>query len=335
MVDNVTVQDGDDSTIPSLDENAINDTNPDGSFDDAFEAAFNGVLDNVEAVAPSEVEEEVEELEVSEDTEQSPSDDDEDSDIDTEEDDEEIEEVGEEDAVVGFDEMKNFKFEFDGNHYSANDLKSAIGQLKKQEEARSEVEAVKAEVERERKELESYKAQVQSQHTLTAGAQQLSQMENMYKNLAEERAKALEGKDSHNLTLINTRIDELRMQYEKVQSEVQQAQNQQAYDAAQALDRFGFGELNTDSQRQAAFRDYAFANIPEGLISVINTNPELIAIVEKARLHDKSKKATPKAKLKGSKKTLKGGAAKATPKKTVDPLEEAFFNATSDMEFRS
>ena len=42
-----------------------------------------------------------------------------------------------------------------------------------------------------------------------------------------------------------------------------------------------------------------------------------------------------KAKLKGTRKTLKGGAAKVSKPKSKDPMEAAFFAATQDIDFRN
>ena len=333
MQDNATVQGGDDSTIPSLDEGNILEANPSASFDEAFDNAFDGILDDVEAEVPSVVEEETEEPEVSEGDEQEPSDDD--SNVDTEADEDEAEEVGEERAVVDFDEMKNFEFEIGGKHYSANDLKSALGQLSKQNEAQNEVEAARKQLEDERSEFEAQKVNVQTQHTAAAGAQQLAQISNAFNDLNNQRQKAMDAGDGNKVSLISAQMDNLKSQYAQVQQGVEEAQSKQAVEAAQRLDSLGFGALNTDTQRQAAFVDYAKSNIPAGLIDVVNTNAELLALVEKARLYDKANSEVPKAKLKGAKKTLKGGAAKPPKTKSKDPLEEAFFNATSDMDFRS
>ena len=119
MQDVITTQDGGDSTTPSLGEDTTFEANPTGSLDDAFSEAFEGILDNVEAVAPSEVEEETEEPEVSGDEELDTPDDD--SNVEHEVEEEEAEEVGEEASIVDFDEMKSFKFEIGGKHYSANE----------------------------------------------------------------------------------------------------------------------------------------------------------------------------------------------------------------------
>ncbi len=334
MSNDITTQDGATSTGPSFGEDTF-EVNPTGTLDDAFSNAMNGILDDVEVEAPSEVQEETEELEVSGESDETSTPDD-DSDVKEGDDEEEVKEEGEEEqSLVDYDEMKNFKFEIGGKHYSANDLKSALGQLNKQEEARNEVETARQELQKKEEDFKTYEHKVQTQQHLSAGTQQKAQLTNMYNDLNAKYSKAIEENNSHDVTMLGAQMKQVQDKYNEVESQVQQYQNEQAANAAKQLDSYGFGALNTDKQRQQAFKEYAFSNIPEGLVGVVNTNPELLAIVEKARLYDKSNSEVTKGKLKGSKKTLKGGAAKPPKPKTKDPLEAAFFAATQDMDFRS
>ena len=104
----------------------------------------------------------------------------------------------------------------------------------------------------------------------------------------------------------------------------------QGAQAAQALDKFGFGAINTDMQRQEAFIEYGKKNIPANLIPLIDISPEMLAIVEKARLYEKSNSTSNKGKLKTTKKTLKAGVAKDKPKKTKSQVESAVDSVIDD-----
>ena len=270
--------------------------------------------------APSGGEEKAEELEDSGDeTEEQTETPEDDSDIEDKEPNED-EDTGEEHDVVNYEEMQNYLFEFDGKNYSAGDLKSAIGQLSKQADALNEVEA-------QREELEAAKAvfeEARSSHQrVLAGDQRVAQLQNAYAHLQQQQTKALEDGDGNGLSIINTKLQQIEQEYNNVSGQIDQDRRAQAAAAAQALDNFGFGAINTDTQRQKAFQEYGLSNIPQNLLSLVNVSPEMLVIVEKARLYDKSNSTSNKGKLKATKKTLKAGVSKAKPKKAKSNEEAA------------
>ena len=318
MTEDITTQDQAVSTGLSSGED--NSFAPDDSYEDAFNIAMNGIFDDVEAPAPSKVEEKAEELEDSGDeTEEQTETPEDDSDIEDKEPDED-EDTGEELNVVNYEEMQNYLFELGGKNYSAGDLKSALGQLSKQEEARNEVEA-------QRTELETAKAVFEEQRSshqrVLAGDQRVAQLQNAYANLQQMQSKALEDGNGNELSIINTKLSQLEQEYNNVARQMDQDMSTQAAAAAQALDNFGFGSINTDTQRQEAFIEYGRNNIPQSLISLVNVSPEMLVLVEKARLYDKSNSTSNKGKLKATKKTLKAGVSKAKPKKAKSNEEAA------------
>lgn len=331
MVENTTVPNEVISTDLSLDEGK--NIKSDDFFETAFTNATDGLLEEVEVDTPSEIVEEAKELEnpgdeVTEEVakeQETPGDD---SDI-KDEAPEEAAEVGEEDSIVDFTEMQQHKFEIGGKHYSANDLKAALGQISKQKDALNEVETSRKELEKEKAELKASQEQLQHQQLATAGNQQLAQIRNAYDNFVKQKDQALKENDTNKIVLLNEKINKLVGKYEEVNHKMNESLAKQAQAAAQSLDKYGFGALNTDKQRQEAFKDYAMDNIPKGLISVVNTNPELLALVEKARLYDKNNSAVSKGKLKGTKKTLPGGATK-TKKKVVSKIDTAIDNVLTD-----
>ena len=333
MDNDTTAQNDDTSTNISSGEGNSIDTNPDAFFEQAFLNATDGLLGDVEVNTSSDEEKSTEDLEVSGEAEQeAPGDD---SNIETDTDESESEEVEEALPVVDYDEAKQFQFELDGKLYSVNDFKSWKGQIEKQENARTEVETARQELETQREELAAQRGNLEAAQTVSGGMQQMAQLQNAYNHLNNQRQAAMQKKDGNAVSLIEAQIRDLSTKGQQLQAQVEQAEAQQAQAAADSLDKFGFGSLKTDEQRLKAFQTYAQDNVPPNLIKVVNTNPELLAILEKARLYDKSNGDLPKAKLKGAKVTMKGGAAKSPKRKSKDPLEQAFFNATSDMDFKT
>lgn len=321
------------STAPAND--AVNDLfngNLDQGLGDAFEHAFDGI-----DLAPSEKQVQQPQVDqVSEEEELIPSDDD--SNI-NEDDGEEVEIEEDGDDTVEFEVISSkdfaeqgFKWDYKGKSYSANDIDAALGRQSKQEEARKEVETAQAELEAERKAIEAQRAQVELSQSSIAEQQKLAQLQNAYGDLVKQRDEALNNNDSHNLSLINARLQQVQQAYGQVQTEINNNRQQQAAYAASQLAKFGFGDINTDEQRRQSFVDYANSNIPSNLLNVIDTSPELLAIVEKARLFDKGQTSVSKGKLKPTtKRTLKGRAGKSPvskkPQSNLDRATDAVFES--------
>ena len=153
------------------------------------------------------------------------------------------------------------------------------------------------------------------------GAQQLQAMKGQAEALMEQYNSAASLGNAEEAMKVQAQINQLNAeaskinaQFQEAQANVAQARDQAAAAAAQELSSYGLGDLASDPQRVEAFQEYAMANIPQSVINVVNTNAALLAMVEKARLYDKAHAEKPKAKLKGSSKTLKGTAAKPAPK---------------------
>ena len=104
----------------------------------------------------------------------------------------------------------------------------------------------------------------------------------------------------------------------------------QGAQAAQALDKFGFGAINTDTQRQEAFIEYGKKNVPANLLPFVDVSPEMLVLVEKARLYDKSNSTSNKGKLKTTKKTSKPGVSKDKPKKTKSQVQSVVDSVIDD-----
>ena len=318
MDNNDSVQD--DAVSTGLGSDAVGDAPITVNLDDKLADIFGDVASD----DPSVEEEVIEEtLEVSEEDEQEPSEDvtpDIDTTDEVEETVENVEEGTSELPIVDFDEAKNFLFELDGKTYAIGDLKAAINRQQKGNEAQQEVETARTELDTRAAELDAREASIATRLTMDEDQQKLGQLSAMYRQMEAAKAKAVEANDTSQIVQINEQMGQVIAEAKRTEAQIEEAQIQRGAEAAQRLTDFGFGELNTDTQRQEAFRNYAQANIPNGLIAVVNTNPELLAMVEKARLYDKGQSALKGGKLKGQAKSVKGGAAKApksAPKKST------------------
>ena len=312
---------GDAPTELGLDLDAIPNQTTDAKVDDMFSSLF----PEAAAEAPDQTEEVTDEsLQESEDTqEQLPSDDD--SNIETPTEEEVPEEAAQEElsvelSNVDYDEAKNFKFPVkdsktgEVNYLTIDQINSEVNRARGKDSALNEVETAKEELATKTDELKEFEARVQNSQAISAGNQQLAAYDNALEQVQAAIKEAVKEEDGNKVSLLNQRRLELENGRTGVEHQIQQGQSELAAKAAERMSEFGFGDLNTDKQRQAAFKDYAVGNIPRGLLSVVNTNPELLAMVEKARLYDKAQTSKTSAKLVGTKKTLKGGSAKAAPK---------------------
>ena len=326
------VGDAEVSTLPVNDAVDIVESNLDNKMDEMF----NTLMPEAAKATPSE--ENVADQsndEVSEDAEQETSDDetpDVDNQDETNEDEvEELDAPATLEAVSLADLKENSQgIVVKGKVRSATDIEAAFGRQEKQEQARNEVETEKAQVAEEWAKLEDAKQGLEITKTISTGTKQIAEIDAIGNQLAQMKQKAIADNDSHNVTLINEKLNNLVKSRNELQSNIQKATDQRAVNAAKELSKFGFGELTTDPQRANAFKEYAMKTIPTHLVDVVNTEPSLLAVFEKARLYDKNQSAIPKGKLKvNSNRTLKGGSGNATaPKKTatVDPIQSKIDN---------
>lgn len=311
---------------------------PFGNPDEKIDAMFDHLFPEAAAkIAPEEAEETVEDSdneydEVSGEIDRDTPDDDTPNVDETDEaDDVEVEETSTPDEVVSFEEMRNHSFEIDGKVYSANDIKAAFGRQSKQEQDRNEVEQQRLENEAIRERLDHSEYALQYRQAFEVGEQRKAQVDENLTKLREQLNDAIKNGDDKGVTILNGRITQLNGMKETIDSDLQKfgkqmvdAERNAGAAAVQELHKFGLGELATDVQRQGAFKDYALEKIPHNLMSVVNTSPELLAMVEQSRLWEKAQSGGSKGKLKTSQRSLKGGAAKSVSRKkpvSSDPVQ--------------
>lgn len=211
---------------------------------------------------------------------------------------------------------------------TVDQINSEVNKARRQDEARLEVEDARKALESKQSTFEQDQFAFKQQQIATLGAQQMDGLRAKAVELQQQYATLVEAEDASGAMRVQAQLNALGQDYNRVQAQVKEAQdnvdkarNDAAANAATELSKYGLGDLATDPQRVELFKQYAVDNIDPSLHGVINTNASLLAMVEKARLYDKAHSEKPKAKLKGSSKTLKGKASKPTqPKVEKDQI---------------
>ena len=328
---------GDAPSNPEAGEPIIVESNLESKIDDFFgETPSNDI--------PEAIPEELDESpEVSEEEEQEDPSDDETPNVEeveeegTEEETDQTDESASEWNDVPYDEMKENNFRIpvkDGqtgeiSWLNVDQINAEVNKSRRNDEARENWEADKAALEQREAALERDTFAIEQQRIETIGNQYIEGLKTQARDLQSKIDAAANENDSHTVSLLNAQMSKLTSQYntanaqiEEAKQNVAQAKEQAASEAAAKLADYGYGELATDTQRKEKFREYVSAKLPPHLYGVINTSPELLAIVEQSRLYETRTATKPKTKMRGSKKTLSGGAAKSTPKSTPrDPIQ--------------
>ena len=223
-------------------------------------------------------------------------------------------------SIVEYDEAKNFKFPIKNSdtgeveYKTIDQINAEVNKSRKQDAAHNEVETANQEIEQKRESLREYENRVQATQANAAGMQQLAKYDNAMNQVQEAISAAAADGNGERVALLQVRANELANGRQQVIHNVTHTQQQLSAEAARRMSEFGMGDLNTDKQRQKLFKDYAQETIPAGLMGVVGTSPELMVLLEKARMFDKGQSVAVKGKLKGNKSGIKGGAAKAAPK---------------------
>ena len=312
--------------------------NPDEGID-AIAAEF---LQSLEAPGEDPVEEE-QPLEVSEDEEQEHSEDESPVEDEAETEEEEMaseEEVPEDESseelpVVDYDEAKNFKFEFDGQTYTASQLKSALGRQAEHSKALNEVKSTKEAIEAEKAALAEQKEAVEKHFRAAESAHQLGSKQARIQEIQNSYREAYQQQDTHKMTMLEASLKFAKEDFNNAAQQVQQAEHErnQARVQAQAtkLRDKGYGDLLSDSQRLSALSEY-LQGVSEEAYTAANYDADLLILAEKARMWDKSQQKG-KGKLVGNKpKTLKGGSGNVSsaPKRAQQKARDDFRAGNDD-----
>lgn len=310
MLENETVQSEGVSTELSSDE-VTSTTTPDADAD--LFGDIDSLLGGGEDESPRKTKAEDAELEGSGEEEDLTTPDDD----SVEDNDESDEEDGEEYSLIDFSEMQKHRFEIGGKDYSANDLKAALGQLSKQKEDLDKVEAAQTKLDQDQAKFAASQERVHLGLATDQSRQVLNNVSNQINHLMAQQQQAAAAGNDKAFTQIQMRLQPLQAQAQQLTNEINLADRSAGAKAAQELPTLGFGDLLTDPQRREAFKDYAKKSVPAHLVKTVNAHPELLVLVEKARLHDKGNDDLAKGKLTGTKSSVKNkGATKKTNRKT-------------------
>ena len=231
-------------------------------------------------------------------------------------------------SVVDWDEMQEHSYQIGDKAYTANDLKAALGRLTRQKQDRTEVETARKEVANERSKLSELTQTLNTKHELLQHEAKLASYVNHIRSLEGQREKARKEGNQNEFTRLQMELEPMVNQYHKSRQDLdkQSAQNSAKNISIQKtiLKDKGYGEILADKQRRDALSEYIKDTYSDTALGYVTNDADLIILAEKARLYDKAQSKAPKAKLKGSGRTLKGGATKSRPKnsKPTDQIQD-------------
>ena len=228
--------------------------------------------------------------------------------------------------IVDWEEMKDFSYQINGKTYTANDLKSALGRQTKQQQDRTEVETARKEVEAERSKVAGLTQSLKKRQELIQHEAKLTSFGNHIQNLERQREAARQAGNVAAYTQLGMQVEPMIKQYHQSRKNIDDASAKNTNDNLSIqktiLEDKGYGDVLADTQRRNALSDYISSTYSDTALGQVTMDAELIILAEKARLYDKAHSSS-KAKLKGSGKTLKGGATKSRSrnKQPVDKIQ--------------
>ena len=301
----------------------LNSIDLDSSMD-AFASylAQEGHIDEAPVAEEPTEEPEVEEPEVEEELVEDAADD---SDIEA---DESAEEDGEDPEVNSEAEIDVLSYndlfdqvgavEINGETYTPAQLKSILGQDKAAgTKAREAAERLKELETREGKLIEQ-EEWLQQRTGAKQQSDQLVQLQNHAKQINAEINKAREEGDMYELSVQKDKLEQLSNHYNKIKREVDQVNQKQEAElylkAEAGLRELGLNYLLEDSPESKAWTDYISKSLTQSEMKAVTLNPQLAAMVEKARKWDIANSKQGK-KLVSKSTTLKTNGNKSSPKK--------------------
>ena len=180
--------------------------------------------------------------------------------------------------------------EINGESYTPAQLKSILGQeVSAGKKAREAAERLKEMETREAK-LQEQENWLQQRSKATQQSDQLVQMQSEGRKINAAIKQAREEGDMYELSVQKDKMDQLNNAYRKAQKEVNavsQRQEAEMYQrASKGLKDVGMGYLLEDNKDSQAWTTYASNNLAASEVKAVTLNPQLAAMVEKARKWD-------------------------------------------------
>ena len=237
--------------------------------------------------------------------------------------------------IVSYDDLKGIALEIGGEHYTAAQLKSMLGQMKSAGKSAREADEAQKSLQAREEQLNALEAQLNQRKQTHTQSDQLSRLEVAGKQLNKQIADARKAGDMYEVTVLKDKLDMLSQHYRTTKSQVDAAMQQDELarieKATASLKERGLEYLLSENEQSAAWLNYVGERVSQDEMSDIATNPSIAEAFEKARKYDaaRKKKGT---KLKTSGKTLKSGVNKP---KTVNPdaKKKQAYNDNPDLYF--
>ena len=223
------------------------------------------------------------------------------------------------DSVVDYNEMKNHVFEIDGQHYTADDIKSVFGQEKAAGTKSREASEQLKEIEAQKAELADERAKLDQRNDAAVASDEMVRMQSKARQMTAKIEKARAEGDMYEVTLLKDKMEVLGQHYnqakQKVDIQNDEIRQQQIVSAEAGLKEKGLGYLLQDGKAADAWSSYVNTNLSETEANATIMSPGLAEMVEKARKWDNANKNAKSSKLKSSDKTLKAGSNKPVSSK--------------------
>ena len=180
--------------------------------------------------------------------------------------------------------------EINGESYTPAQLKSILGQeVSAGKKAREAAERLKEMETREAK-LQEQENWLQQRSKANKQSDQLVQMQATGRKINAAIKQAREEGDMYELSVQKDKMEQLNNAYRKAQKEVNavsQRQEAEMYQrASKGLKDVGMGYLLEDNKDSQAWTTYASNNLAASEVKAVTLNPQLAAMVEKARKWD-------------------------------------------------
>lgn len=256
------------------------------------------------------------------------------------------EDTGEGLDFVDYEEAKKFKFPIKNSktgeveYRTIDQINAEVNRSRTQQETLKEVDTRQEELDRREASLDQSDFALQQRQAVAQGQEILSRIDSQLEQVDKAAQEAFsvynspqatetqKRKATERLTVLNTQKSKVEGDRRRIERQVEESlqsinvsYGEAAVAALAEMSKYGVEDFSKDSQRKTLFVDYVEANLPASLHTTINSNGALMAMIEKARMYDKTK-ATVKPKLRGNAKSQRGGAIKPAPKKEpVDKMQ--------------
>ena len=213
---------------------------------------------------------------------------------------------------------------------SINQIAAMVGRAGATSKAQEEVNNHYQEIELMRSELDAKQEWLNNRHHAAENATELSKLSSEIGRYEIGLSRARDAQDGNAIAALKDKLELLQSEHDELSYSTsianEEAYNYQVQQEVAKLNSMGYGEILTNPQHQAAFKNYATSNLTDQAIEQVNMDASLMAIVDKARKYDKARAQNGKVKT-NSKKSLNSGTGKSPKANNKPQTEDEYFQS--------